>query len=291
MTRSILLELNYFDWTKSQLMERLRKLERQIGEPGRAGSSQSSEMEALKQGEHLIGPLIDALPVLISYVDSEQRYRLCNMAYEVWQGRPREALCGRPTTADRCIRNATDPPQCETRFRESRAPGGASGKGCPASSTSMVPSPNSSPSINAKFRQSGVSASGVNSSRSPRFPAWVSALGMTWQGVTPSVSVNEKLLATSCPLIRLFAVDFERCLRAFHREGARHADFQVLALGFLAGDQDLGPPDHDTRRPPLLIFKIAPIWVTTGTTALDTLVRFEDVPATWARLMISGGMA
>jgi PAS domain S-box-containing protein len=37
----------------------------------------------------------DALPVLISYVDAEQRYRFVNRTYEEWFGRPRAEVVGR----------------------------------------------------------------------------------------------------------------------------------------------------------------------------------------------------
>src|SRR5690606_36109522 len=39
--------------------------------------------------------MADALPVLISYVDSQSRYRYNNAAYERWFETSREALCGR----------------------------------------------------------------------------------------------------------------------------------------------------------------------------------------------------
>ena len=39
--------------------------------------------------------ITDALPVLIAYVDAEQRYRFNNLAYEEWIGVPREQITGR----------------------------------------------------------------------------------------------------------------------------------------------------------------------------------------------------
>ncbi len=38
---------------------------------------------------------LDALPVLVSYVDADERYRFCNRAYEQWFGQPRAELIGR----------------------------------------------------------------------------------------------------------------------------------------------------------------------------------------------------
>ena len=40
--------------------------------------------------------LTDALPVLIGYLDKEEKYRFANQAYQVWFGRPPEDLLGRP---------------------------------------------------------------------------------------------------------------------------------------------------------------------------------------------------
>lgn len=38
---------------------------------------------------------VDAAPVLLSYVDREERYRFCNQSYERWFGMPRERILGR----------------------------------------------------------------------------------------------------------------------------------------------------------------------------------------------------
>ncbi|RTQ52438.1 PAS domain-containing protein [Hymenobacter gummosus] len=40
--------------------------------------------------------LTDALPVLISYVDQQQRYQFANQAYQIWFHKPPEALLNRP---------------------------------------------------------------------------------------------------------------------------------------------------------------------------------------------------
>ena len=37
----------------------------------------------------------DSLPVLVAFVDSQQRYRLLNRAYEKWLGKPREEIYGK----------------------------------------------------------------------------------------------------------------------------------------------------------------------------------------------------
>lgn len=50
---------------------------------------------ALHESESGLQLLIDAMPVLISYIDSEHRYRFNNRTYELWFGSTREALRGR----------------------------------------------------------------------------------------------------------------------------------------------------------------------------------------------------
>ena len=51
--------------------------------------------EALKASQSTLRLITDSLPVLITYVDSEQRYRFCNKTYELWRGVPREEIEGR----------------------------------------------------------------------------------------------------------------------------------------------------------------------------------------------------
>jgi PAS domain S-box-containing protein len=51
--------------------------------------------EALQKSEDQLRLITDALPVLISYVDSGQRYRFNNKAYEEWFGHSRTEVCGR----------------------------------------------------------------------------------------------------------------------------------------------------------------------------------------------------
>jgi PAS domain S-box-containing protein len=60
----------------------------------RAATSLSKEQEPQKD-DYEFQPLADALPVLIGYVDREQRYRFINRAYEEWFGLPRDAIIGR----------------------------------------------------------------------------------------------------------------------------------------------------------------------------------------------------
>lgn len=50
--------------------------------------------EALRESEEQLRLITDALPVLISYVDSEQCYRFNNKAYEQWFGHSRKEITG-----------------------------------------------------------------------------------------------------------------------------------------------------------------------------------------------------
>ena len=52
-----------------------------------------STRDGLSEG--LLLPLIDALPLLVAYVDLDECYRLNNNAYEDWFGQPCEQLLGR----------------------------------------------------------------------------------------------------------------------------------------------------------------------------------------------------
>ena len=51
--------------------------------------------EALRESESRLRTITDHLPALVSYVDTQERYRFNNGAYEQWLGRPRQELAGR----------------------------------------------------------------------------------------------------------------------------------------------------------------------------------------------------
>ncbi len=55
---------------------------------------QKSLLEDLTASEARLSMLADAMPVLISYVDAEQRYTFNNLEYESWFGRDRRKLSG-----------------------------------------------------------------------------------------------------------------------------------------------------------------------------------------------------
>lgn len=52
--------------------------------------------EALRDSEHRIRLITDAVPAMIAYVDGEQRYRFVNRAYEDWFKRPRSEIADQP---------------------------------------------------------------------------------------------------------------------------------------------------------------------------------------------------
>lgn len=54
---------------------------------------------ALRDSEHRVRVITDALPALIAYVDAEQRFRFTNKPYEDWFGRPRSEINGQPMRA------------------------------------------------------------------------------------------------------------------------------------------------------------------------------------------------
>jgi PAS domain-containing protein len=46
--------------------------------------------DALRDSEQQLRLITDALPVLVSYVDTGERLRFCNKTYEDWFGRSRD---------------------------------------------------------------------------------------------------------------------------------------------------------------------------------------------------------
>ena len=68
---------------------------REIGERSWAALERARAEARVAEGERELRQLTDALPVLISYVDSEGRYRFNNRAYEEWFGHPREHIYGK----------------------------------------------------------------------------------------------------------------------------------------------------------------------------------------------------
>lgn len=66
--------------------ERIAELEAQVAQLSR-------ELEVRRSAEgHVLRGIGDALPVMIGYVDAQQRFRYANKAYEAWFGRPLDRI-------------------------------------------------------------------------------------------------------------------------------------------------------------------------------------------------------
>ncbi|MGV3614694.1 MAG: PAS domain-containing protein [Fimbriimonas sp.] len=55
----------------------------------------ATDVHDLKVAERTLKATMDAVPVLLTYIDADLRYRVCNRAYEDWFGRPRASIIGR----------------------------------------------------------------------------------------------------------------------------------------------------------------------------------------------------
>jgi PAS domain S-box-containing protein len=81
--------------TKKQLLDEIAKLHQRVDELERLEKKHKETEEALRESEGQFGLVADSLPVLISYIDSQQRYRFNNKAYERWFGHHREEVYGK----------------------------------------------------------------------------------------------------------------------------------------------------------------------------------------------------
>jgi PAS domain S-box-containing protein len=68
---------------------------KEVAERTWAAFEQARAQAETRERERELQVLTDALPVLISYVDRDQRYQFNNRAYEDWFGRSRESIKGR----------------------------------------------------------------------------------------------------------------------------------------------------------------------------------------------------
>ncbi len=81
--------------SKDELLEELSRLRQRVAELEAAEKRRDHAEQALRKSEEQLRLIADALPFLISYVDSQQQYRFNNRAYEDWFGHPREAALGK----------------------------------------------------------------------------------------------------------------------------------------------------------------------------------------------------
>lgn len=87
---------------QAQLLERLEELvEARTAELQEVNRNLQQEINdrmqaeaALRESEEQLRLITNALPVLIAYVDDQQKYRFNNQAYEDWLGQPPEAIWG-----------------------------------------------------------------------------------------------------------------------------------------------------------------------------------------------------
>lgn len=86
--------LRWISWSNSCLLSPTGEVEFIIGS-GIDITERKIAEDALKKSEEQFRLVTDALPVLISYVDSEQRYQFNNKVYEEWHGRPRSEIKGK----------------------------------------------------------------------------------------------------------------------------------------------------------------------------------------------------
>ncbi len=66
--------------------------------PNDAASDSTLKRLRISNLGHRLRSVADALPVLIAYVGTDERYRFVNLAYEQWFGQPREEIIGRTVT-------------------------------------------------------------------------------------------------------------------------------------------------------------------------------------------------
>lgn len=67
------------------MLEQTQNVQRQL----------ANEIEATRRAEQQLRLVMDATPGLLSYIDTERRYRIVNQQYEIWFGVSRAALIGR----------------------------------------------------------------------------------------------------------------------------------------------------------------------------------------------------
>ncbi len=81
--------------TKQQLLNELERLQRRINELERSADQHQRVNQAPREGAGQLSLIVDHLPALISYVDSDQRYCFVNSAYEKWFGNSQREVEGR----------------------------------------------------------------------------------------------------------------------------------------------------------------------------------------------------
>ncbi len=81
--------------TKKQMADEIHALRKRISEFGSSEAEIKRSLESYKECEKRFHLMADSLPALISYVDSEYRYRFNNKTYEKWHGISSEKIYGK----------------------------------------------------------------------------------------------------------------------------------------------------------------------------------------------------
>ncbi len=89
-------EVRWTQWINRALFDEQGRLI-EVQAVGRDISDKKLAEESLRHKEEQLRLLTDALPVFISYADTEQRYQFVNKTYEAHFGMRREEICGRHT--------------------------------------------------------------------------------------------------------------------------------------------------------------------------------------------------
>jgi PAS domain S-box-containing protein len=78
-----------------KLRRRVAGLEAELNRTAEERSTLLAQLAQHEYAEEQLRLIVDAVPVLVSYLDREQRYRFNNRAYEEWFGHSREEVYGR----------------------------------------------------------------------------------------------------------------------------------------------------------------------------------------------------
>ncbi len=83
------------DKTKQQLLRELAELRQRVAELEARDIERKLAEEALRNSQEQLALIVDGVPALIGYVDSDERYLYVNKAYAEWYGRSREDYIGK----------------------------------------------------------------------------------------------------------------------------------------------------------------------------------------------------
>lgn len=90
----LMLSLAFFVASRAQTAARATA-ERAAADTRRSFEQQQRAEDALRRSSRRVQLIVDALPALVSFVDSHERYRFVNAEYEKWFGMPRSEFAGR----------------------------------------------------------------------------------------------------------------------------------------------------------------------------------------------------